>query len=239
MNNPLPRLRALYDRTTPRQRKITLYVAFALLTAMVAWSTYRLFFPPAFDYAHAVFTRDFTTDNDIHPVFLPADEDDTHYYDALAIQNLGQRPLALFAFTTRPRGAAIEQTMSSWALWIAKTKQAVTVEPGHTWVINPNDLDTLPFLHGRTWLAVFYEPLPGDHTTTLPSSFLPPSFKGTFRVYFLRSGLSPDLVALPQLHREAILGVLRTEADLTNKRYYQLPPLSLIGRNGLTPAELR
>lgn len=239
MNNPLPALGALCARTTRRQRTVALYAAAGTLALAIGWSTYRVLFPPPFDYAGAVFSREISTDNGVHPVFLPADDTDSQTYDLLVVQNLSDKPLALFAFTARPREASPDTIMSSWALWIAKAKQAVTINPGYTWTIDPNDTDKLPFVHGRTWLAVFYEPVPENHPNALPSALLPDTYKGSFRVYFCRSQIEPEAVALPQLHRQALIAALRNEADLTPKRFFTLPPLAIAGRNGLTVAELR
>ena len=239
MNNPLPRIQALYARTTPHQRSITLYCIIGGLSLAILWSASRVIFPAPFDYSTAIFSRDISTDNGVHPVFLPAGDDDTHKYDLLLIQNLSNRPLALFAFSSRPSDTSPETIMSGWALWIVKTKYAVTINPGYTWTIDPNDIEKLPFVHGRTLLSVFYEPLPENRAGALPSSLLPDGYKGSFRIYYCRSRIPSEAVALPQLHRQALLSMLRTEADLTAKRFFTLPPLSIVDRNGLSAAELR
>jgi len=186
------------------------------------------------------YTLEVATDNGFHPVHLSG-AGDAASYDLLMVKNLSSKPLCVYAFSSRPRdGSAPEDIMTSWARWITVSKQAITVEPGCTWILKPGDTSKLPFIHGHTWLTCFFEPSsPGTDPDKLPAAQLPDGFRGRFQLFYVPSSLVASQLSTPQLYLSDISAVLAGEIDTKDHALQTLPPADIRCRDGLTTWELR
>ncbi len=200
MNSAWASLNFLLPPTrTPRQR-LALAGGALLLLVGLAWGFWTILTPENVDYSKTWFSVEFTTDNQAHPVHLTLPDGKEGMFDVLMIENLSDEPLSLLAFSSRPRAPGLppDQIMSTWAQWIATSRQGIIVQPRTTWVLNPNDLDRLPSFHGHTWISVFFDNAHPATVLGLPATVLPPAFHGRFRVSYSRSRLSQDQISTPR-----------------------------------------
>jgi hypothetical protein len=241
MNSPWASLNFLLPPTrTPRQRTVVAGGALLLLAGL-GWSIWTLLAPQELDYSKQWFTVEFTTDNQAHPVHLTLPDGKEGMFDILMIENLSDKPLSLLAFSSRPRvpGLPPDQIMSTWAQWIATSRQGIIVEPHSAWVLNPNELDRLPAFHGHTWISVFFSHERHSSASTLPASVLPALFGGRFKIHYRVSQLPEEQVSRPQLHRQQFVQLLQTEADETVKISMTLANQDIGLAAGLSNADLR
>jgi hypothetical protein len=224
----------------PRWSRWVALGAVALVAACLGWVNYWLVPARKPDYSRKWVSVEFTTNNTAHPMHLSVPEVDNGNYDLLMVENLSSEPLSILAFSSRPRlsGLTGEQIMSTWAQWIATVRQGIIVEPKSTWVMNPNDIEKLPVIHGHTWICIFFS---ATHASgdSLPATVLPASFGGRFRVHYCLSQLPEDQVAVPQMHRRDFVDLLQNEVDASDKTTLALDPRDITSKNGLTASELR
>lgn len=225
---------------TPRQR-IALAGGALLLLAGLVWGLSALLAPPKVDYSKTWFSVEFTTDNQAHPVHLTLPGGKVGTFDLLMVENLSDKPLSLLAFSSRPRISGIppDQVMTAWAQWIATSRQGIIVGPRSSWVLNPEDLERLPTIHGHTWIGVYFDDARPADSDRLPATVLGPAFRGRFRVTCCPSMLPEPQVFLPQVHRQELTTLLRQEIDATGKSSAQLSPLDLRLVTALSAADLR
>jgi hypothetical protein len=185
------------------------------------------------------YCAEYMTDNGFHPVHL-ASRDKSGPCDLMMVRNLSAKPLCVYAFSSRPHDTSQpEEIMTSWARWITVSKQAITVAPGCTWVLKPEDSARLPFIHGNTWLTCFFEPAsPGADPDKLPAAQLPESFLGRFQIFYIESALEPAHLQAPQLYLSQISSALSGEIDTKDHSLITLPVQDIRNRNGLTATEL-
>lgn len=244
MISPLSRLRALRTAAltaldTPRKRLVAGIAAAGLLAAL-GYGLYSWLAPQRLDYSRAWFSREYVTDNRIHPVHLSLTHDDPNTYDLLMVQNLANKPLSLMAFSSRPRGGSANDPMGAWASWMTATNTAVTINPGYTFLLRPGDLERSALWHGHTWLAIYYEPGSlTDPQPVSPAAILPDGWTGHFRVTYCRSQLAESWLAAPATFRTQLNNTLSSQIDQAGKTTYMLDPLDLTPLNGLTSEELR
>jgi hypothetical protein len=241
MNSPWASLNFLLPPTrTPRQRTVVAGGALLLLTGL-AWGLWALLSPKKVDYGKAWFSVEFTTDNQAHPVHLTLPDGKEGMFDMLMIENLSDEPLSLLAFSSRPRvpGLPPDQIMSTWAQWIATSRQGIIVQPRSTWTLNPDELDRLPSFHGHTWISVFFS---GGNSATvdgLPATVLPAQFQGRFRIYYCLTQLLEGQFAASQLRRLDLARLLRQEVEASGKAVTKVGNHEINNTAILTPAELR
>ena len=240
MNSPWASLKSYLPPTrTSRQRTVVSGGALLLLAGLTCglWTALA---PQKVDYAKTWFSVEFTTDNQAHPMHLTMPDGKEGMFDILMIENLSDKPLSLLAFSSRPRvpGLPPDQIMSTWAQWIATSRQGIIVQPRSTWVLNPDDLDRLPSFHGHTWISVFFDNAHPATVLGLPATVLPPAFHGRFRVSYCRSRLSQDEIPTPRRFRKALIDLLQNELDGTHKTTWTLPGEEIKNINGLSEASL-
>ncbi len=225
---------------TPRPRA-AVAGGLLLLLAGLAWGLWVLLAPPKADYTRQWFSVEFTTNNQAHPVHLALPDGKEGIFDLLMVENLSEEPLSLLAFSSRPRvpGLPADQIMSTWAQWIATSRQGIIVRPRSTWVLNPNDLDRLPSFHGHTWISVFFSDTRPASQSGLPATVLPAGFRGRFRVHYCLSQLPESQLTAPQFHREELVRLLQCEVDGTHKTMWTLSTEEITALTGLSEAGLR
>ena len=241
MNNPWASLKShLPPMRTPRQR-LALAGGALLLLVGLAWGFWTLLAPTKVDYDKTWFSVEFTTDNQAHPVHLTLPDGKEGMFDVLMIENLSDEPISLLAFSSRPRvpGLPPDQIMSTWAQWIATSRQGIIVQPRSTWVLNPDELDRLPSFHGHTWISVFFSDAHPAPASDLPATVLPTKFRGHFRVQYCLSRLPEDQLAAPQAHRQNLVCALQYEVDASDKNAWRVRVGDLAALNGLSGAALR
>ncbi len=225
---------------TPRQR-LALAGGALLLLAGLAWGLWAFLATPKVDYSKTWFSVEFTTDNQAHPVHLTLPDGKEGMFDLLMIENLSDKPLSLLAFSSRPRiqGLPPDQTMTAWAQWIATSRQGIIVRPRSSWVLNPEELERLPAVHGHTWIGVYFDDVRPADSGRLPATVLGPAFRGTFRVTYCLSQLSDRQISLPQVNRQDLVRLLRQEVDATGKASIRLAPSDLRPITRLDAYDLR
>ncbi len=241
MNSPWASLNFLLPPTrTPWQRTIVAGGALLLLAGL-AWALWAFLAPPKADYRKQWFSVEFTTNNEAHPVHLTLPDGKEGMFDLLMIENLSEEPLSLLAFSSRPRvpGLPADQILSTWAQWIATSRQGIIVQPHSTWVLNPDDLDRLPAFHGHTWIGVYFDDSHPAGTGGLPATMLAPTFRGRFRVHYCYSQLPSEQVVTPQRHRPELTIILASESDANGKTVVYLRIHDLVFDKGLTVEALR
>jgi hypothetical protein len=208
----------LPPRRSSRQRTVVAGGALLLL-ACLAWALWTLLAPAKEDYSKTWFSVEFTTDNQAHPVHLTLPGGKEGMFDLLMIENLSDEPLSLLAFSSRPRvpGLPADQIMSTWAQWIATSRQGIIVQPRTTWVLDPNDLNRIPSFHGHTWISVFFSGTPPATVIGLPARVLPGGFCGHFRVHYCLSQLPEGQLDTAQLHHKDLLNLLKNSVDGSGK----------------------
>lgn len=222
--------------TTRRSFVIATILFFFLVLATLAILLSR----PQNDFS-VLYVRDFRSNHQVHPVSAFRSPNDTSLYDLVQVINYGDKPLSLFAFSTRPKGnVSPQEVLISWASWIAASPYAITIPANTTWTLDPaRETDNLPFVHGHTWLCCYYEPSGTPTLNKLPAAILPSTYSGTFRLIFVHSRITPAQYATPQLYRSQILSTLRQETDTTGKRYISLTALDLSPVTTLTAQQLQ
>jgi hypothetical protein len=212
-----------------------------LLLVGLAWGSRTLLTPEKEDCSKTWFSVEFTTNNEAHPVHLTLPDGKEGIFDLLMIENLSKEPLSLLAFSSRPRVPDLpaDQIMSAWAQWIATSRQGIIVQPRTTWVLNPNDLDHLPSFHGHTWISVFFSGGNSAPIGSLPARVLPPSFHGRFRVHYCLTQLPEEKLVFPQLHRQALVGLLRDAGDAGGNTTLATRCSNIAQANGLSAAAIR
>ena len=225
---------------TSRQRFAVAGGALLLLTALV-WGCLALMAPQKVDYNKTWLSMEFTTDNQAHPVHLTLPGGKEGMFDLLMVENLSDKPLSLLAFSSRPRisGIPADQVMTAWAQWIATSRQGIIVAPRSSWVMNPEDLQRLPAIHGHTWVGVYFDDAQPADSGHLPATVLGSAFQGRVRVTYCPSQLPEAQVFLPQVHRQELTALLRQEIDATGKTSAQLSSLDLRSATALSAADLR
>jgi hypothetical protein len=241
MSSPLVSLNFLLPPTRTSRQRTAVAGGALLLLAALAWALWALLAPPKVDYSKTWFSVEFTTNNEAHPVHLTLPEGKEGMFDLLMIENLSEEPLSLLAFSSRPHvpGLPPDQIMSTWAQWIATSRQGIIVVPHSTWFLDPTDLDRLPAFHGHTWISVFFKNAHMKSTGALPATVLDPAFHGRFKIQFCLSQLPDDQVVAPQLHRQEILRLLQDAVDAGGKRATVLGPRDIALQGGLSNVELR
>ncbi len=240
MNNAWASLKSYLPPSRTSRHRTVVAGGALLLLAGLAWGLWALLFPQKMDYSKLWLSVEFTTDNQAHPVHLTLPDGKEGMFDILMIENLSDKPLSLLAFSSRPRisGIPADQVMTTWAQWIATSRQGIVVRPRSTWVLDPGDLGRLPAFHGHTWISVFFSDAHPAIVGGLPATILPAGFHGRFRVYYCLSQISEGQLAAPQLHSQDLMRLLQHEADATNKATTASVPHDVRADTGLTSDEL-
>jgi hypothetical protein len=241
MNSPWASLNFLLPPTRTSRQRYAVVGGALLLLAGLGWGFWALLSPQKVDYGKTWFSVEFTTDNQAHPVHLTLPDGKEGMFDILMIENLSEEPLSLLAFSSRPRvpGLPADQTMTAWAQWIATSRQGIIVQPRSTWVLNPNDLDRLPAIHGHTWIGVYFDDSHSAEHGVLPATVLGPAFRGRCRLTYCPSQLSEGQASQPQVNRRDIAGLLCGEIDSAGKTRILIGPWDLRDVTGLTGEDLR
>ena len=241
MNNAWASLKSYLPPSRTSRHRTVVAGGALLLLAGLAWGLWALLFPQKMDYSKLWLSVEFTTDNQAHPVHLTLPDGKEGMFDLLMVENLSDKPLSLLAFSSRPRisGIPADQVMTTWAQWIATSRQGIVVRPRSTWVLDPGDLGRLPAFHGHTWIGVYFDDSHSAEQGVLPATVLGPVFRGHYRVTYCRSQLSEGQVSIPQVNRRDLVGSLQREIDSNDKTSTALSPVDLQAFKGLTGADLR
>ena len=225
---------------TSRQRFAVAGGALLLLAGLV-WGFLALMAPQKVDYNKTWLSMEFTTDNQAHPVHLTLPGGKEGIFDLLMVENLSDKPLSLLAFSSRPRisGIPADQVMTAWAQWIATSRQGIIVAPRSSWVLNPEELERLPAIHGHTWIGVYFDDAHPADSGRLPATVLGTAFQGRFRVTYCPSRLPEVQMALPHFHRQELATLLRQEIDATGKTRARIAPSDLRSVTALSALDLR
>ena len=226
--------------STPRRRLAAAALCLSLL-AVTLWGVRAWRAAAARREARQWFSAELLSDNIPHPLHLVFPEGREGTFDLILVQNLADEPLSLLPFSSRPRvpGLTGPQILTAWAQWIATSKQALIIQPRSSWVLNPENLDALPAFHGHTWIVQFFAAPPMYAGEGLPATTLPAGYQGRFRLWWCPSSLPEDQIRESQLYRQALVDLLRREADSTGRPIREFPAADLRGLNGLTAADLR